>query len=170
MGDFETRLDDDGDSGMISAFTTWKHRVSESWTITGGLHYMNFLLNNSQVLEPRASVKYSIAPTTSLFAGIGFHSQMASLPAYYAVMEDDSRPNLDMDFMKAIHYVVGYDKMLNENLYFKTEVYFQDLYNIPVEDNPSSSYSILNAIEGLEDRALVNEGSGTNYGIEITLE
>ncbi len=131
---------------------------------------MNFLLNNSQVLEPRASIKYQISPTSSVFAGAGFHSQMTSLPAYYVVLEDNSRPNLDMDFMKGIHYVLGYDKMLNENLNFKTELYYQDLYDIPVENIAASSYSVLNAIDGLTDRALVNEGTGYNYGIEFSLE
>lgn len=173
-GDLETILDDEGDAGMVSGFATWKYRLSESWTFTGGLHYMNFLLNDSQVLEPRASVKYNFNGSQSIFAGIGMHSQMPSLPAYYTVIEDglgnSQTPNLDMDFMKAIHYVLGYDRMLSENLYFKTEVYYQDLYDIPVENDPTSSYSLINAVQGITDRALVNQGSGVNYGVEVTLE
>jgi hypothetical protein len=173
-GDLETILDDEGDAGMVSGFATWKHRWSESWTFTGGLHYMNFLLNDSQVLEPRASVKYNFNGSQSIFAGVGVHSQMPSLPAYYTVVEDgfgnSQTPNLDMDFMKAIHYVLGYDRMLNENLYFKTEVYYQDLYDIPVENDRTSSYSLINAVQGITDRALVNQGGGVNYGVEVTLE
>ncbi|MBK7028532.1 MAG: hypothetical protein IPH45_04685 [Bacteroidales bacterium] len=54
----------------------------------------------------------------------------------------------------------------------KTEVYYQSLYNVPV-NTFSSSYSMLNTGAGfktdLED-SLVNNGTGTNYGIELTLE
>ncbi|MDN5202505.1 TonB-dependent receptor [Fulvivirgaceae bacterium BMA10] len=171
---FETWLDDDNDTGMIRAFATWKHRLNKDWTVTGGVHYTNLLLNNSQTVEPRASVKYQLDETQSVFAGFGLHSQMPSLTAYYSIIEDqqgnETRPNLDVDLMKAIHYVIGYDRMLSENLYFKTEVYYQDLYDIPVENDPGSSYSLLNAVDGFADRALVNEGSGTNYGVELTLE
>ena len=174
QNEFETWLNDDGDDGLIRAFTTWKHRINDDWTVTGGLHYQNFLLNNSQTLEPRASVKFQLDERQSIFAGFGLHSQLASLPAYYSLVENDhglrTRPNLDLDLMKAVHYVLGYDKIINENLYFKTELYYQDLYDIPVENDPGSSYSLINAINGFTDRALVNKGTGVNYGVELTLE
>ena len=171
---FETWLDDSGDAGLVRAFATWKHRINEDWTVTSGLNYLNFLLNNSQALEPRASVKFQIDEKQSVFAGLGFHSQLASLPAYYSLVEDETgvrtRPNLDLDLMKAVHYVLGYDRIINENLYFKTEIYYQDLYDIPVENDPNSSYSLINAVDGFTDRALINKGTGVNYGIELTLE
>lgn len=47
---------------------------------------------------------------------------------------------------------------------------FQQLYNIPVEDDVSSSYSLINSSEWFTDRVLTNEGTGSNYGIEFTLE
>jgi hypothetical protein len=54
----------------------------------------------------------------------------------------------------------------------KAEVYYQALNNIPVESTPSS-YAVIN--EGAdfvfdERTSLVNEGIGTNYGVELTLE
>ncbi len=170
----ETRLQDEGDAGMVNAYTTWKHRINEKFTFTAGLNYLNFLLNNSQALEPRASLKMQIDPSQSVFAGIGLHSQIPTLPTYYALIENDNggedRPNLDLGLMKATHYVVGYDKMISDNLYFKAEIYYQSLNKIPVENDITSSYSILNAVDGLTNRALVNEGTGKNYGVELTLE
>ncbi len=170
----ETWLNDDGDAGMVRTYATWKHRLNDDWTITGGLNYTNFLLNNSQALEPRASVKYQLNETQSISAGFGMHSQLASLPAYHSLVENEAgvrtRPNLDLDLMRAVHYVLGYDRVINENLYFKTEIYYQDLYDVPVENDPTSSYSLINATDGFTDRALVNEGTGVNYGIEMTLE
>jgi hypothetical protein len=99
---------------------------------------------------------------------------MASLPVYFSQIDvggsGPSTPNLDLGLMKAIHYVAGYDKMINPNLYFKGEIYYQDLYDIPVENSSASSYSLLNAVSGFTDRALVSQGIGSNYGLELTLE
>jgi hypothetical protein len=49
-------------------------------------------------------------------------------------------------------------------------VYYQDLYNIPIEDKPESSFSTLNASDGFTNKKLVNQGTGKNYGIDLTLE
>jgi hypothetical protein len=170
----ETWLDDKDNTGMVQGFVLWKHRLNDKLTFTGGVHYSNFLLSKSQALEPRISAKYKLDDRQTIFAGIGLHSQMASLPVYYSQVTDDSgitsQPNLDLGLMRSIHYVVGYDRMLTPNIYFKLETYYQDLYEIPVENNPLSSYSLLNAINGYTYNSLVNRGTGTNYGVEITLE
>ncbi|MEQ8574022.1 MAG: TonB-dependent receptor, partial [Fulvivirga sp.] len=79
-------------------------------------------------------------------------------------------PNMNLDFTKARHYVVGYENKLGENLLLKMEAYYQDLYNIPVEDLSTSSYSLINQVEWFTDRKVVNEGTGKNYGLELTLE
>ena len=88
-------------------------------------------------------------------------------------MEEDgsiSEPNRDLDLLKAHHYVLGYEKRISENLMVKAEIYYQSLYNLPVENNDTSYYATIN--EGLEFRYvdLVNKGTGKNYGLELTLE
>ena len=50
----------------------------------------------------------------------------------------------------------------------KIEPYWQWLFDVPVEQGPT--YSILNHHTFFQDRALVNEGVGRNYGIDFTLE
>jgi hypothetical protein len=78
-------------------------------------------------------------------------------------------PNKNLDFSMAHHFVLGYELSINENMRFKAEVYYQQLYNIPVM--PNSSYSLLNLEqEWFINETLVNEGTGTNYGIDLTLE
>src|SRR5690606_11931202 len=73
-------------------------------------------------------------------------------------------------FTKARHYVLGYENRLSQNLFLKIEAYYQDLYNVPVENDPNSSYSLINQTEGFTDRVLVNDGTGENIGLELTLE
>jgi hypothetical protein len=78
--------------------------------------------------------------------------------------------NRNLDFMKANHYVLAYDNYFSESLYFKAEVYFQQLYNVPIESGDSSVYSIINQNDWFTTRKLDNEGKGYNYGVEMTLE
>jgi hypothetical protein len=108
--------------------------------------------------------------------GMGMHSQMQPLAIYYNREELENgtviENNESLGYNKALHAVLGYDHQLTDHLRIKTEVYYQHLYNQAV-DRYSSSFSIVNAGADfiLPDNAdLVNEGIGTNYGLEITIE
>ena len=160
--------------GTVRNFISWKHRVNEDITIVSGFHNMNVLLNNKSTLEPRIAVNWKFNNTNSVHAGYGKHSNMESIHNYFAKveLEDGSviEPNKDLDLLKAHHYVVGYEKRFTKNLMAKVEVYYQDLYNLPVENNDTSFYATIN--EGIDFKYvdLVNKGTGKNYGVEVTLE
>jgi len=155
-------------------FISWKYRLNEDITMVAGLHNMNVLLNNKSTLEPRIALNWKLNNTSSIHAGYGNHSNMERIHNYFTriELEDGSviEPNKDLDLLKAHHFVLGFKKRFNENLMAKIEVYYQDLYNLPVENNDTSYYATIN--EGLEYRYvdLVNKGTGRNYGIEFTLE
>ena len=53
---------------------------------------------------------------------------------------------------------------------FKGELYIQHLFDVPVEDDSSSSFSALNHAYGMTTATLNNGGNGNNYGMELTLE
>lgn len=166
--------DSDGNTGLFHGFASWKYRLNEQFTAISGVHIMGTEINEKIAVEPRFGLQWAFTPTQSLSAAIGIHSKMESLINYYAINTDDpDNPmmyNENLDFSKARHYVLGYNNMLTENLLLKAEVYYQDLYNIPVEDDPSSSLSLINSVSGYTTRKLVNEGTGYNYGLELTLE
>lgn len=165
--------DSNGDTGLYSIFASWKYRLTEDFTAITGVHAIGTELNDNISIEPRIGLQWAVTPTQTFSAAFGVHSKMESLINYYAVNTDDgyeTMPNQNLDFSKARHYVLGYNNMLTSNLLLKAEVYYQDLYNIPVEDDPNSSFSLINSVEGYTTRKLVNEGTGSNYGIELTLE
>ena len=78
--------------------------------------------------------------------------------------------NEDLEISKSAHFVVGYDRMLSENTHLKIEGYYQHLYDIPVENDSTSAFSLSNVVEGYTVLDLVNQGTGRNYGVEVTLE
>jgi hypothetical protein len=127
-------------------------------------------------VEPRLSLKWDLTPVSALSFGFGMHSQMVPSMLYFtqAQMPDGQYKitNKNLDFMRSIHAVMGYDYLIREYLRFKTEAFYQYLYNIPVKES-IPQYSVLN--EGIDYYilrydSLVSTGNGANYGIDLTLE
>ncbi len=167
-------LNDKGTTGYGQFYTSWKHRFNEKVTMVNGVHYLHLFLNNSYSIEPRTAVQWKLNNRNSINAGFGIHSKVESLLSYFSQVEDMNgvltTPNKNMELPKAQHYVLGYDYGINENTHVKVETYYQRLYNIPVENDINSYYSTLNSSEWFNNVDLVNEGTGRNYGVEMTLE
>jgi hypothetical protein len=179
--DFDTwrvRWDSRDQSLLLQPYVQWKYRPNNDWLITFGLHSQYFSLANAlSPIEPRGAIRKTFRDGSSFNIGGGLHSQTQPYYLYYFSEQRDANGapvlyNSTMDFTKAIHSVAGYDRMLKPNLRFKTEVYFQWLYDIPVDPN-SASFSLANTGSGFErffPDTLVNAGYQRNYGIEFTLE
>jgi hypothetical protein len=171
---FVSDQDMKGDADHYQGFVSWKYRLWEDVSLVSGVHIQNVSMNDAISVEPRASVRWQFHPQQALTAGFGIHGKMESLTNYYSIIPDENglptTPNQELDFSKARHYIVGYENKLTPNLFLKVEAYYQQLYNIPIENNAGSSYSLINQMEGFTDRALINEGTGSNMGVELTLE
>ncbi|WP_066630349.1 TonB-dependent receptor [Labilibacter marinus] len=160
--------------GFVQSYASWKYRLNTELTMVTGLHYSNFLLNNADALEPRMALKWQFSPKQSFNFGAGMHSKLESITAYHAIVTEEdgstSTPNKNLELSKSNHFVLGYEHRLSNNLNAKLEVYYQHLYDIPVENVDTSYFSLINLNHGYVDKALVNKGTGQNYGIELTLE
>jgi CarboxypepD_reg-like domain/TonB-dependent Receptor Plug Domain len=166
----------DFDEQMLTtnSFVSVKHRLGNGFTVVAGLHHAYVGVNDKMSLEPRLAATYSFGRRNTISIGYGNHSTVEALHHYYAKIRQPegnyTEPNRDLGLLRAHHFVAGYEKYLLQNLRFKAEVYYQHLYNLPVENDPTSFFSTI--AEGLDFRYvdLVNEGTGKNYGLEITLE
>jgi hypothetical protein len=164
-------------SWQYQPYISWQYRATDKWTINGGLHYLYYSFNQTQSLEPRLGIKFQLNPNHSLSFGYGLHSQTQPITSY---VQQTRLPNgtyalfnKDLDLLKSHHFVLGYDWLINDFTRIKTEVYYQHLYNAAVNGNEKDAYSILN--QGADfyvptPDTMNNDGSGTNYGLEITLE
>lgn len=169
-----TAVDLDKNISTLRSFISLKHRLNKDITIVGGVHYMNVLLNNTYSFEPRLAVKWRLNNSNSINVGYGKHSTMESVHNYFTRIKlaDGSitEPNKDLGLLKAHHFVLGYEKRFNENIRLKLETYYQDLYNLPVENSITSNYATINESTNFRYVDLVNKGTGKNYGVEFTLE
>ncbi|MCI4669638.1 MAG: TonB-dependent receptor [Bacteroidia bacterium] len=164
-----------GNTQLYQAYTQAQWRPFAPLTINGGVHYLFHDLNQKQSLEPRFGMALRIAPKQHVSFGYGLHSRTEQWGTYMTRFYEEgqtnsSLPNLDLDLMKAHHLVIGYNAMLSDNLKFQAEIYHQSLFNVPVEIGDSATYTVLNLDELNELRALNNDGTGRNYGIDMGLE
>jgi hypothetical protein len=167
-------VSDSGASGLLQSYVQWKNNFSERITLISGLHCMYFFLTNELTLEPRLALQWKIAENQSLNYGAGLHSRIEPLSMYYEGLSDSTgnyyQPNLHLKMTKAIHQVLGYDLSWSAYHRIKAEVYFQYLYDVPVDASGQTTFSTLNYKGGIEVYPLINRGTGYNYGMELTLE
>ena len=163
-------------TNLAQAYVHAKYSFNDKLTLNAGVHSQMFFLNNSISVEPRLGLKYDFNSKSSLTLGYGLHSQTQPINVYFlqTQLADGSYVynNENLDFTKSHHFVLGYDLQPIKDWRLKAEAYYQYLFDVPV-NTFSSSYSMLNTGAGfkteLED-SLANNGTGTNYGLELTIE
>ena len=165
----------EGSASLLRTYGNYQWKPSEKLLINTGVYFQYFGLNQANSFEPRVGLRYSPAGRHTWSFGLGRHSQIQDLAIYFNNIKtnnDYQQPNKNLGFTISNQAVVGYETTLGTNLKFKTEAYYQDLQNVPVQTTPSA-YSVLNEGAGFESSSvpnLVNNGTGKNYGIELTLE
>ncbi len=175
--DWATLYDFDGNATLAQVYAQTQYKLSKKWTLNAGLHLQYYDLNEKTAVEPRAAVNYHVNENQTINLGYGLHHQTQPIPIQ--LLEEEIRSgvfeqtNIDLDFTQSHHFVLGYDVKLGNNWRTKLEAYYQDINKVPVE-RFTSSFSILNIGDDFgfpEDVFnLENTGTGSNRGIELTIE
>ena len=184
LGAWGRRWDAEMKGALIQPFIQLKRRPNEALTWTAGLHAMvDTRSGASSLFEPRLGMQWVSKGGTVWSAGSGLHSQIQS-PYIYAsatTTEENGQlnmPNQELGFTRSIHNVIGVTRKLSDLWTLKLEVYHQHLFEIPVADLSTEwgannrSYSLINAGGGfsrLFPDTLLNDGTGRNMGVEMTL-
>lgn len=168
--------DFNGSASLIRPYTQWQHKFGNRLRLNLGLHAAYFELNSSSSIEPRFGLSYETSSKSSISLGYGRHSQLQPLPIYFIKNNDatdaQNQANEDLDLLKSNHLIASWDYLINPRSRIKLETYVQQLEDIAV-DPLEGDFSIINsgAAFGFPDNVgLVNEGTGVNYGFEITAE
>ena len=159
-----------GNTQTVQAYIQWQYKPLNNLTFNLGMHYLALLYNNTGSAEPRASVKWDPDNKSSLAFGYGMHSQLQALGVYFAKDANNENPNKYTDLTRAHHFVLSYSRLVGHRLRAKAELYYQHLYDVPVTVNSNKTFSTLNIRDEFVTDPLTNNGTGKNYGIELTLE
>jgi hypothetical protein len=165
-----------GNANYYQGYVQWKYRLSQAWTLNTGLHSSFFDLNSTYTVEPRISLSLQPGNNQTFTFAAGLHARPEHLSTYQYLPHQTppgEQPNKDLEIPKAAHMVLGYEKGFANGLRLKAEAYYQHLYDIPVEADEDSYFSILNTAgiyELYNIQALASKGKGKNYGIDLTVE
>lgn len=174
-GMFFNAYHDDGHTLLTRAYAEFQYKISPALSLNAGLHAMALSLNSEFNLEPRASLSFKPVPGQNFSLGYGNHSKIMPLFVYYRRLDLSAteyiQPNKDLKMPRAHHVVATWDWQLNHNTRIKLEGYYQHLYQVAIEEKPST-FSMLNnnSFQFVIPDTLVNGGTGDNKGIELTLE
>lgn len=177
-------------TSLIQSYAQLKWKPRASLEIMTGLHHSSFLLNNNHVLEPRFGLRWQFLPTVALSAGMGLHSRMEPislyannltrpLPSAGFVFENGNSflfsPHSTLRLTQSWHNVIGMEWTPLPNWRLRSEVYYQQLFNVPVSKDSTSTFSTVNYNSFNRDLEiqkgnLVNKGKGYNYGLEVSVE
>jgi len=174
---FITITDAKGSLLLTRGYAQWQHRFGNRLTGNAGVHILHMGLNNEWSPEPRMALSYQLSEKGSLNAGFGVHSQVQPKEVYFTETyhsETDSytRSNEGMGLSRSNHFVTGYHHRFSNHFRIKTEAYYQHLYNIPVRRR-SPEFSMINTgdfFNAPKIDSLINEGTGRNIGLELTVE
>ncbi|PWD97826.1 TonB-dependent receptor [Marinilabilia rubra] len=173
-GSFDHFLEGDGETWLMEGHLQGKYNFSDGFYMTAGVNASWFQVTDDFRLEPRLSMGMNLNPQHFISFGYGNHSQTEPLFIYYVTngneaADESIRPNKTLKRMGAHHFVIGYNWSPTNYFRVKVEPYYQALYDVPVV--AKSPYSMLNFRSDWSfDRKLVNEGTGKNIGVDVTIE
>ena len=167
-----------GNYSLGKAYASWRHNVTDQFSLVTGISTMYFDGNKDFSFEPRFGLSWSFGEGQSLSLAAGVHAHLA--PRFFYLYElgegseQERAVNRNLKMTRSRQVVVGYDRKLSEYSRLKAEVYYQHHSGVPVMPSVPG-WSLLNYgsewidfITGSD--SLVNGGSGNNYGLEFTLE
>lgn len=173
---FRILRDYNGNATLSQAYAMWQHKPNEKWIFNAGVYTQQFSFNNTSSIEPRINFKYEFSPRLNFNFGLGRHSKLQDYQLYLVKTQlpDGSyiETNNDLTMTKSDQAIAGLNYNFSKGWNIKTEVYYQNISDVPVETTPSN-FSALNlgadfAIPSKD--SLTNAGTGKNIGVELTLE
>jgi hypothetical protein len=158
------RVSGDSKGALIQPYLNLASALSPVIGLNAGIRYVNYTFNATSAVEPR--IGFSVKPSniSGLNVAYSLVSQTQLPQTYY------SGGNEDLGFTRSHHVDLNYWQHVTEGMKLRGGIFYQYLFDVPVEQDPASTFSTLNIIDEAAPADLVNEGTGENYGVEATIE
>lgn len=158
---------DADDGGLLAqVYGDYQVRLSDNLQLSAGLHVTHYTLSSSGSLEPRLRLRYQTDERTSLALTYGLHSQTPD-PSVLLYTARGGNGNSELELIKSHHLGLTWERFLNTSEKIAFEIYYQNLYDVPVLANAGSTFSLLNHLPYIPFGKFDNRGTGSNAGVEI---
>jgi hypothetical protein len=166
-----TYADENGGSNLFQFYSQSRFDINPL-VFNMGYHTQVFTLSRKTSFEPRLGIIWKFHAGQTISLAYGLHSRLEPIGYYLAQKANSSgltRPNKNLALTRSHHLVLGYEKPISIDSRLRIEAFYQQLFDVPVI--PGNSFSMINLeSDWFFNDSLSNEGSGTNIGLDITME
>ncbi|SOE23875.1 TonB-dependent Receptor Plug Domain [Spirosomataceae bacterium TFI 002] len=159
-----------GNTRTLQLYTQFSMSPTDKFTVNAGYHIMYLAASNKTAVEPRVSMQFVPQANQRVSLAYGLHSRVLPLMTYFVTDSIGNYLNPDLDFIKSHHFVVAYHLYTKSKMRFSAETYYQNLYNVPVNVDPTSNYWLLNNSSDFPTFEAESKGTGENYGLDLAVE
>jgi len=159
-----------GSTQLLQQYAQVQWRFAPRFALNAGYHSIFLTANQTRSVEPRASVQYQINTRQRLSFACGLYSKPLPLMAYFVKDSTGAQINKDLELLKSRHFIAAWHWYARSDMRVSVEAYLQQLYDVPIETDPNSSYWMLNFSEGFPEFPVVSKGKGLNKGVDVALE
>jgi hypothetical protein len=147
---------------LIQPYVNFNTAISSSIDFTAGIRYLNFTYNNTSSFEPRTALTVKPSTVSSLTFAYSLISQMQLTQTYL------QEGNKNLGFTRSHHFDINYKHTLGEGLQLRSGIFYQHLFNVPVD--PLSTFSTINLMDAIPEKNLTSNGTGDNQGVDLVVE
>ncbi|MBI2418610.1 MAG: TonB-dependent receptor [Ignavibacteriales bacterium] len=153
--------------GGLGLNTIWK---PFDWlTTSGGLRLDYFEEQLSGILQPRLSASVDINPVTTLLFSVGLYAQ--PLPK---ILLAQSQAFKNLAIPTALHYIIGVQRLLEDDARLTLEAYLKNYSNLPV-DPAQPGLMVLDEAAFRNQSAMVHQylqsgQKARSYGLELAVQ
>ena len=127
-----------------------------------GFRYVRFDYNNSDAVEPRASIASNLLGGRLMFA-YGLTSQIQQTQIYLSLN------NSDLALNRAHQFSLSYRRSFDRQLSIGLSGFYHHLFDVAVSGN-AIPFSVLNQMDEFVNRDLFSNGYGKNRGVDFSVE
>lgn len=131
-----------------SAWTELNWQVANNLSLTPGVRLEQSEINNTPYFSPRLAMKYLINDRSSLNFATGIYYQTPNMEYIFT--------NDKIEQERALHFILGYNNYLTDDISLSAECYYKSLDNLVVKSDRS-------------DYSAQNIGYGYATGIDLSL-
>ncbi|MBN2104628.1 TonB-dependent receptor [bacterium] len=115
-------------ANLTGAFFNWTWKPSARLSLNTGLRTDYFDYNKKCTLSPRLSLRYQVNEKTFVNAATGLYHQ--NLPLVLLAQKSEFQ---SLDVPRAVHYILGVERLLTEDMRLTLEVYEKQYDRFPMD-------------------------------------
>ncbi|MFK7949375.1 MAG: carboxypeptidase regulatory-like domain-containing protein [Saprospiraceae bacterium] len=165
---------------LFRPYSNLEFRPSTQLRFNFGMAYAYYAANETGSPEPLFSMDYDFKKNQTLSFSYRLQSQLQSPSVYFGanISSNTFFPeevgafgyNRKLEMSKAHHLGLAYNTNVLNQLNIHAEAYYQHLFDIPITINQNSTFSAINLLDEIIQDTLVSDGTGRNYGVELTVQ